>query len=384
MSPLLDVQQRIREIGRLRIGARTKTKSGKTVPTKLSEFRVTSPSRAIVQAVADIYGGAVQEWEGAPTDGDQWECYTQADEIRIILPPNEFVSQWWELWSGGGCQRRCDGQTEMLSMKPCLCDPDPAERECKPTTRLRVMLPEVAAVGVFRLETHGYYAAVELAGVAQLLAAATATGKALPATLRLEQRERRVPGKPTRHFAVPVIDVLAPIGALLESVGAFQELDAPSAPAQLAPAPTNGRRGTQREPLPAPPGLPDARGRPAEPEIPPGPPPPPPAGFDPPADDDSPDVDASPPPRRERAATGPAPWAMSEKQRGRLHALRGEDLTHDELKAGIARWWQIASTNDLSEAQYEALTRTLEDPGLRERFVSYAVDAYAAEQEGAE
>ncbi|MDP8961526.1 MAG: hypothetical protein M3N32_07935 [Actinomycetota bacterium] len=292
--PILTIQQRLAELGRIRVGAKT----GKGHPKKLEQFRFTSPSQRLIEAVAELYGGEVQEWEGAPTDGAQWEVFTAADSINVVLPPNEFVSQWMELWSGGGIKRRCDGTTETLSMKPCLCDPDPADRECSPTTRLRVMLPEVAGVGVWRLETHSYHAAAELAGVAQLLAAATAAGKAIPASLRLEQREKRVSGKATLKYAVPRIDVHAPLGAVLEAVGVESVL----APPERAAAPLSGRRQTQREPLPAGPELaPPAQGGPDEPgfgpapapqakagekvDLPPAPPPPPEADFEPPKEE---------------------------------------------------------------------------------------------------
>jgi hypothetical protein len=55
-------------------------------------------------------------------------------------------------------------------------------------------------------ESHGYYAAVELAGAAEILAMASATGRLIPARLRLEQREKKEPGKPTKKWAVPIIE----------------------------------------------------------------------------------------------------------------------------------------------------------------------------------
>jgi len=295
--PILDIQQRLREIGRLRIGAKTTSSNGKERPTKLDTFRVTSPSADLVQAVAEIYGGEPRPWDGG--EGAQHEVYTTAAELEIMLPPFEVLDQYYELWAGGGCQRRCDGRTELIGMKPCACPSDPVERAvlaqrgnaCKPATRLRVILPQVAGIGVWRLETHSYYAATELAGVAQLLAASTAHGCALPAKLRLEQRQRKVPNQPTKRFAVPVIDVIAPLGLVLESVGAVAEIG--PARTELQP----GRRATQRLPLPAgaelpadptfkelpsarpalpePPPVPAApEGRPAEPALPPAPPPP--------------------------------------------------------------------------------------------------------------
>src|SRR5207248_231981 len=54
-------------------------------------------------------------------------------------------------------------------------------KACKATTRLSVRLPDVPGIGCWRLETHGYYAAVELAATADIIERATAQGVMLPA-----------------------------------------------------------------------------------------------------------------------------------------------------------------------------------------------------------
>lgn len=247
--PIIDIQQKLRELGRIRLGSKVETSSGKQRPSKLETFRLTSASLDLVAAVAEIYGGDPRPWDGG--DGQQFEVFTDAKELDIALAPMQVLDQWNEMWSGGGCQRRCDGRTEVLKMRPCLCPADPEERQalasdgkaCKPTTRLWVILPLIPGIGTWRLETHGYYAAAELGGVTQLLAAASARGQALPAKLRLDQRSVKRPGQETRRFAVPVVDVASPIGEVLASIGAV------SSP-QAAPL-EDGRRGTQRVPIPA-------------------------------------------------------------------------------------------------------------------------------------
>jgi hypothetical protein len=199
--PILDLQQRIRELGRIRIGQKVATSNGKTRPSKLNRFRLTSPSRELLDRVATQYGGTVAPW--TPDGGaGQYEVITEATRMPILVP-HQPVSQYYELWSGGGCQRRCDGVTELLKDRPCICGPDPEERQCKPTTRLNVVLSEVPGVGVWRLESHGYYAALELPGVAELLAKA---GGYVPAFLGLEERTAKRDGQ-TRRWMVPTIDV---------------------------------------------------------------------------------------------------------------------------------------------------------------------------------
>src|SRR5690606_4266568 len=112
-------------------------------------------------------------------------------QLPISIPPmEEPYSQWYELWSGAGCQRRCDGRTAMVATdkqgmreRSCVCDPD--ARECKLTTRASVILPDVPGIGVWTLESHGFNAAAELTGTLQLLAQAASRGVFIEAVLRL-------------------------------------------------------------------------------------------------------------------------------------------------------------------------------------------------------
>lgn len=212
--PILTIQRRARELGRIRIGqqvptGRTNAKGEPTFrPEKLDRFRITSASLPLMQRVAELYGGEVREWIN--NGATQYEVITTATRLPILVPPQP-VSQYYELWSGGGCRRRCDGETELLKDKPCICDPDPAERECKPTTRLNVVLRDVEGIGVWRLESHGYYSATELPEVAEFLARA---GSYAPAWLSLEQRTVVRDGK-TRRWMVPTIDVDVTPAALM-------------------------------------------------------------------------------------------------------------------------------------------------------------------------
>src|SRR5690606_36837148 len=104
------------------------------------------------------WGGEVRPWDngGSP----EHELYTDTNQVPVVVPPTEMAfSQWYEQWSAGGCQVRCDGQWDQQGDRACHCDPE--SRACKITTRLSVMLPDLPGLGVWRVETHGYYAAVE-------------------------------------------------------------------------------------------------------------------------------------------------------------------------------------------------------------------------------
>lgn len=220
--PILDLQVRQRELGRIRIGQKV-GKNGR--PEKLDRFRVTSASKPLVESVAAAYGGTVQPWSPDGTS-EQWEVVTEARSLPILVPPQP-LSQFYELWSGGGCQRRCDGITELLSDAPCVCGPDPAVRECKPTTRLNVVLRDVHGVGVFRLESHGYYAAVELPQTAAFLAQAMSQGAYLPARLSLEERVVKRVGEQTKRFIVPTIEVDVTPAQLMAGQGGALSIDGP-------------------------------------------------------------------------------------------------------------------------------------------------------------
>jgi hypothetical protein len=213
--PIITLQRRQTEVGRIRIGEQVTGSNGKPRPAKLDKFRITTASRRLIDEVARLYGGEVRKWTGSPS-GVQWEVYTDASSMPVVVPPQNFLTQWYEMWSGGGCQRRCDGQTEQRIGQPCLCPADLYERgqlaakgkACKATTRLNIMLAEVPSIGVWRLESHGNNAAIEMPGVAEVLAQA---GGYVEGVLELQQRKQIVQkpggGSETRQFIVPYLDV---------------------------------------------------------------------------------------------------------------------------------------------------------------------------------
>ena len=255
---LADVQASQVEVGRIRLGTSTKktSRGGKEYnePVKLERFRLTSKSQQLIQDAASVYGGEVEPWQ--PERGaQQWEVIIERDSLAVVVPPDP-LTQYYEQWSGGRCQVRCTGLRELINDTPCLCGPDPERRKCKPTTRLSLMLAELNGVGVWRLETHGYYAASELPAVVDLLSAA---GGNIAARLEMEERQAEVPdprnaGKTViSKFMVPVLHVEATPGQLLMAITPHRMLESssvsaipvdaaperaalPAAPAAQAPA----------------------------------------------------------------------------------------------------------------------------------------------------
>lgn len=229
---ILTLQRRLREAGRIRIGAQVPAAKGKTRPTKLEAFRLTSADQAAIRAAAKLYGGEPHIWVGAPVDGEVWEVFTETSVIPVVVPPAAAaMSQFFETWSGGGCTRRCDGQRELISEAPCICATE-NETTCKPTTRLNVILQELPGLGVWRLESHGWYAATELAGTVEVCMTAATRGQLLPAVLRLEQRQIKRVGETVKKFAVPVLDIQLTPSALGLVVG--QAAIGPEQPVEAA------------------------------------------------------------------------------------------------------------------------------------------------------
>ena len=266
--PLLDIQRRGQQIGRIRLGQQVPASTpGKMRPARLDTFRFTTGSRVAADAIAELYGGRVSEWN------NEFEVITNQSAIGVTVPPrDQVVSQHYEMWSAGGCARRCDSQVEQISGQPCLCphadDPtdlaqvEAAAKErarlaslkvpqaCKAITRISVMLPDLPGLGVFRLDTHSFYAAVEIGDAAALMQAARDQGVFLPAVLRIDHRQRVANGR-TKKFPVPVLEVMATFRQI-----ASGQLEAGGLAAQLPPPPGQQQRaitsGQPTQPSPAP------------------------------------------------------------------------------------------------------------------------------------
>lgn len=194
INPIV-LQRRHAELGRIRLG----DKGTKGQPQKLDVLRFTSPLERHIRDLATLYGGTPQEWKNGNVT--EWEVKSTAKSIPVVVVKGG-LSQWMETWSGGGCTHRCDGVTNQETGQPC--DPaDPAHQNAKPTTRLSVMLPELEAIGVWRMESHGWNAAATLPNMHDL---AAYLGDLVPARLMLKEQKTVKDGR-TNRFVVPVLDL---------------------------------------------------------------------------------------------------------------------------------------------------------------------------------
>lgn len=229
--PIIGLQKRSRELGRIRTG----NKGAKGQPQKLTKFRLTGQSKALLEKVAEAYGGEVLAW--TPQGGvQQWEVYTEADRLPIFVPPQP-VSQWYETWTAGGCIHRCDGETDYITGDDCDND-SKVHQDAKITTRLNVVLKDIEGVGYWRLESHGFNAAVELPNAAEFLAYAEGY---VNGWVALEERvtKKMKDGKSeTNRFIVPIIEIDVTPAQLMAGEGRIKppELDGPVTKTEPIPA----------------------------------------------------------------------------------------------------------------------------------------------------
>lgn len=238
-SRLRNIQARAAEHGRLRTGY---TQGNR--PMRSATWVVTSHSEEHVRTAAELWGGEVESWSPLNSTISQWRVITKASSIEALITPGDPLNQYNEMWSKGGCQRRCDGETELLSRQPCLClarfGEDWHQRKkgtvCSTTSRLNVMLPDLSGMGMWRAETHSFYAAQEWGGMVDMVLAGTRGDGFVPVTLRIEPRQRVANGE-TKKFPVVVVELrgVTPRQALAGPMNAATALD-PGAASQAVAA----------------------------------------------------------------------------------------------------------------------------------------------------
>jgi hypothetical protein len=213
---ILTLQRQVRELGRLRAGYTETgtTKDGKTYerPTSSKTWILTSANRDYLDAAAQLWGGDVLEWQPVGNGPKAWRLITSTPLIDAILPPGDPLSQYQEMWSRGGCQRRCDGEQEMLSGEPCLCraqhgDDFHVEKQgtvCDIHTRLNVFLPDLPDIGVWRVETKGFWPANHIAGYVDMIKGHVGPQVLVPIRLRIEPRTKIKEGKTSQYIEIVV------------------------------------------------------------------------------------------------------------------------------------------------------------------------------------
>ena len=270
--PIASLSRRLPELGRIKDGVKV---AGKGQPKAIDTLRFTSQDpKALAQVAAEL-GGEVVAYKD-PKSTDTHELITPVAETRVILPPDPLGgTPMYELYSGGGRERWCDGVTcEQWRKGPdgpepyevaCLCAAA-GELACKPTIHLSVILPFTRMGGTWRWTTHSYNAAVELPGMVDAIQSLQSKGLTR-GVLRVDSRTQTIAGV-TRHFKVPVLGVDATADELAAGQATFGAVGAGAPVAITTPAVAEIEAGgapTPREPhgadtasVPHPPDIVDA------------------------------------------------------------------------------------------------------------------------------
>lgn len=241
---ILTLQRQVRELGRLRAGLTVASDKpgGRDRPSSSKTWIATSLNRTYIEAAAEVWGGRAEEWQPLGNRPKEWRVITTRPVIDAILPPGDPLSQAYEMWTGGGCQRRCDGEREQRSDSPCLCvaqfgtnfhevpvlGQDKKPQRCQINTRLSVFLPELPDIGIWRVETHGYWPSVHITGYVETIKALVGEQVMVPITMGIDPKTRVKDGK-TSHYIEIVV-------ALKERASFGQILAAPQALAIGGPA----------------------------------------------------------------------------------------------------------------------------------------------------
>lgn len=269
MANQIERRRRLYELGIIRIGEkRVSARTNKEYPAGRETFRITSANRGYLEHAQKAYGGELRPWEGHP---GEFELLTERSSIPVLFSAKpdgdsgdlQSLSQRWEMWGGNTCIRRCDGCTcktwfdtgrktpkgepiHEAGTTKCLCahddpafpDLQAAGKACKLISRVSVILPDIPALGLWRLNTTSGVFDEEMHGVLDLVELLGMTGL-IPMTLSIDWREKRTgSGEATERFPVPKLEYLKDdklLPAYMASVKPPPAIEAPAAPA-LPPA----------------------------------------------------------------------------------------------------------------------------------------------------
>ncbi len=186
---LFGIQARLVEAGRIRLGEKQGNR-----PVKLTDaMRFTSRSKGNVAAVAGKYGTTVETV--TINRETQYETKIPTAQVEVTFRLSG-ISQHYEAWTGGGCQIRVsdDGMANTVTGEVLgfdITDSDERDkRNIKAKTRMNLQVTGLDVIGNWRVETGGYFAAVETAGLIDLLTSAgVGPNQDVQATLRVELRK---------------------------------------------------------------------------------------------------------------------------------------------------------------------------------------------------
>jgi len=153
----LSERKRVPRLGKIHLGIKeTSARTGNPYPKPVDYFVVKADettSVAAAEAFKKVYG-------------------EQPRELDIMFHSNEaeeIFPQWFMLYgAGSGLVRMCDGENAKVwgesGMQECDCLCDPDERECREVASLRFMLPKVAGIGIWQIDTGSVHSILNING----------------------------------------------------------------------------------------------------------------------------------------------------------------------------------------------------------------------------
>jgi len=201
-------------VGRFRSGQQVQG-----LPQSLSEWRVTSDDKAVLEDVAALLGGTPAKWE---TTSDQvWELLTDATSLNV-----DIFSVDGKFTYFNNKQKRpirvCNGVTQEDG-KPCQCPGTIPERKlkakesdgCDPEVRTVFKLADLPDLGKFWFQSGSWGLAAAASGLEEELAelGGGEMGGSAPGTLTLKKIEYETKAGRSVAYTLPVIKLNALVAA---------------------------------------------------------------------------------------------------------------------------------------------------------------------------
>ena len=182
-------QRRLPRLGKIRLGVRGVTKSGKEYPVEKDYF-VCPP-------------------EFAPVFGEK------PKELRVMLPVNdpEEVFPQTMVWYGASRGPKCRGNGERAERindagefedRDCPCELRD-KKECNPRAHLMVIVPEVSLGGVYQIDISSYHSIVDLNSGLDYIQALVGRIAMIPLKLRRVPRETHGSGRKETHYPLQIL-----------------------------------------------------------------------------------------------------------------------------------------------------------------------------------
>lgn len=197
------------EHGRIRTGV----KAGRAMKA-LDTFRFTSVDKEAIEQLAAKYGGEVRPWsDPKASPPSQWEVISEANAIEVAVQPDSVFAAY-ELWTGGGLQRQCDGEVCTQWQRgrddlhrtetECECFKQ-GMLECRPKTRMNLIFPDIKFAGTWRYESSGQHALHTLPTMLNLVDQLQQLGGGLmKVTMHLVPKEKMKGGQKRKYTVVEV------------------------------------------------------------------------------------------------------------------------------------------------------------------------------------